>query len=184
MHEKIDIHHQLLQRCKRGDRAAQFEIYQLHAGYMYNVAYNLLRHTAEAEDVMQEAFLSAFRKLETFKGEVSFSAWLRRIVVNKSLDILRQRKEWVAFTTQELYLSEEVDFSSFDETAEILPKIYKALEQLAEGYRTVFSLYLLEGYDHSEIAQFLKISEVASRSQYARAKKKLAQILATMEVTY
>lgn len=183
MHKRIDIQHPLLQRCKRGDTAAQFELYQLHARYMYNVAYNLLQHTAEAEDVMQEAFLKAFGKLETFKGEVSFASWLRKIVVNKCLDTLRQRKEWVEFSTQEYHLSQDADFAQFEATEDILPKVQKALTQLAEGYRTVLSLYLLEGYDHSEIAHFLDISEVASRSQYSRAKKKLAQVLETMQVT-
>lgn len=181
MHERIDIQHSLIKRCKDGDTAAQFELYRLHARYMYNVAYNLLQHTAEAEDVMQEAFLKAFRKMETFNGEVSFSAWLRKIVVNKCLDTLRQRKEWVEFSTQEYHLSEDMDFVQFEDSDDILPKVQKALTQLAEGYRTVLSLYLLEGYDHSEIAELLQISEVTSRSQYSRAKKKLAEVLEMMQ---
>ncbi len=176
MHKKIDINHSLLVRCKKGDTNAQFELYQLHSRYMYNVAYNLLQHTAEAEDAMQEAFLKAFQKIETFKGEVSFSAWLRRIVVNNCLDLLRQRKDSLSFESQENYLS-LVEEDIFEDADEVLPKIQAALAQLASGYRTVLTLYLLEGYDHSEIAEFLNISKENSRSQYARGKKKLVEIL-------
>ncbi len=179
MHKRIDSKHPLLLRCKQGDTAAQFELYKLHSRYMYNVAYNLLGHTAEAEDAMQEGFLKAFQKIETFKGEVSFAAWLRSIVVNKCLDVLRQRKDQLIFETQEhcIAVAEEQNF--FEENTKLLPQIKLAMAQLSDGYRTVLSLYLLEGYDHSEIAQFLNISEETSRSQYFRAKKKLAHILKT-----
>ncbi len=134
MREKVDINQSLVAGCRRGDAKAQFELYRLHSRYMYNVAYNLLRHTAEAEDAMQEAFLRAFQKIETFKGEVSFATWLRRIVVNKCLDILRQRKELVAFENEEykLSLAEEDDFGEISEV--VLPKIQQALSQLATGY--------------------------------------------------
>lgn len=176
MQKTIDIHHPLVEKCKQGDAKAQFELYKLHARYMYNVACNLLRHSAEAEDVVQEAFLSAFEKMDTFIGEVNFATWLKRIVVNKALDMLRRRKELQEIGSIEHRLaSEEEHEKEYDER--LFPFVEECLGRLATGYRTVVTLYLIEGYDHSEISEILGISEVASRTQYIRGKKRLAALL-------
>jgi RNA polymerase sigma-70 factor (ECF subfamily) len=145
---------------------------------MYNTALRILNDTAEAEDVMQEAFLDAFRKIETFREESSFGAWLKRIVINRSLDVLKQQK----------------DFKSLDEAGEDIPDnfenenyleilsykvdlIRRAIHMLPDNYRIILSLYLLEGYDHEEIAQILNVTNNVSRTRFSRAKAKLIDLI-------
>ncbi len=173
-----NIHQDLINACRQGNAKAQFEIYKLYYKAMYNSCLRILNHTQEAEDVMQEAFLSAFDKIDSYKGEVSFGAWLKRIVVNKALDYLKRNK------IDSLPLDEKIDQLSEDEdkneTLEVensVEEIKKAIEQLPSGYRIVLTLYLIEAYDHEEISEILNISASTSRSQYNRAKKKLIQIL-------
>jgi RNA polymerase sigma-70 factor (ECF subfamily) len=133
----------------------------------------------EAEDVMQEAFLSAFKKINTYKGEVSFGAWLKRIVVNRSLDYLKKRK--VQFEAINERTAQVADYQM--ETKEVDVKLLKnTIQNLSDGYRVVLSLYLIEGYDHEEISQILGISNAASRTQLLRAKSKLRDLLKGKEV--
>jgi len=133
----------------------------------------------EAEDVMQEAFLSAFKKIETYKGEVSFGAWLKKIVVNRSLDYLKKRK--VQFEEVNERTAHVSDYQMG--TKEIdMQMIKNAVQELPDGYRVVLSLYLIEGYDHDEISQILGISNSSSRTQLLRAKNKLKTILKDKEV--
>jgi len=133
----------------------------------------------EAEDVMQEAFLSAFKKIETYKGEVSFGAWLKKIVVNRSLDYLKKRK--VKFEEVNEKTTQISDYQM--ETKDIDVQMIKdAIRELPDGYRVVLSLYLIEGYDHDEISQILEISNSSSRTQLLRAKNKLRVILKDKEV--
>ena len=170
-------HLKLIEDCKRGDQKAQFEIYRLYNAAMYNTTLRIVRDPDDAEDVMQEAFLKAFIKLKTYRGEVSFGAWLKRIVVNKALDFLRLKREQISIdqvgeleeATDEV--SEHIDLAYEAET------IKKAIYALPEGYRIVLSLILLEGYDHEEVSGILNISNATSRTQYHRAKKKLIELL-------
>ncbi|MFN4086954.1 MAG: RNA polymerase sigma factor [Spirosomataceae bacterium] len=177
-------HGALLDRCLRGDRRAQYQVYNLYAKAMYNVSYRILQQTQEAEDVLQEAFLDAFLKLSTFRRESSFGAWLKQIVVRKAINQLRTRRE-VLFSidspaAQEVDLGEDTEFW---ESTDSLEPILQALSRLPEGYRTVLSLYLFEGYDHEEISQILGISEVTSRTQYVRAKKRLMEMIQNRTVS-
>ena len=131
----------------------------------------------EAADVLQEAFISAFNNLGSYRGTASFGAWLKRIVVNKSINHIRARK-------MNLVPLEEVDVVGDSEVRDEelfmdIDRIKSAIEELPDGYRVVFSLYLLEGYDHKEISEILGITESTSKSQYNRAKAKLKQILLT-----
>ncbi len=168
-----DIHRKLIEECRKGDRKAQFEVYRLYYKAMYNTSLRIVGLSDEAEDIMQESFLKAFENLEHYRGEVSFGAWLKKIVVNRSLDSLKKKKlvtrdidglEDELADTGEIQVNE--DFSPEEITEEI--------RKLPDGYRIVLTLYLLEGYDHDEISEILEISPSTSRSQYARAKKKLA----------
>jgi len=132
----------------------------------------------EAEDIMQEAFLKAFDKLDTYSGKVSFGAWLKRIVINHSLDQIKKKK--LDFKNVEEYpheIKEEKEEQEND-ISEQIEEIKSGVDQLADGYRIVLSLYLLEGYDHDEIGEILNISASTSRSQYTRAKNKLKEHLA------
>ena len=174
-----NIHQDLIDACSHGNAKAQFEIYKLYYKAMYNSCLRILNNTQEAEDVMQEAFLSAFDKINSYKGEVSFGAWLKRIVVNKALDFLKKNKiESLPLDDKINKISEEEETHEGFEVEDNVVEIKKAIEQLPAGYRIVLSLYLIEAYDHEEIGEILNISASTSRSQYNRAKKKLIQIIA------
>ena len=146
---------------------------------MYNVSLRIVNDEMEAEDIMQESFLRAFKNIETYKGEVSFGAWLKKIVVNRSLDYLKKRKvkfEEISQKTNEV-AEYQMEIKEVD-----LHAIKKAIQNLPDGYRVVLSLYLIEGYDHEEISQILGISNSNSRTQFLRAKNKLREILKDKEV--
>ena len=147
---------------------------------MYSICLRMLGNAVEAEDVMQEAFLKAFTKINTYEGKVSFGAWLKKIVINRSLDELKKRK--VKFEELNEKIPEEENIPL--QLSEIqMDQLKSAIQQLPDGYRVVLCLYLLEGYDHEEIAQILGITNVSSRSQFLRAKLKLRQLL-NKEVFY
>lgn len=143
---------------------------------MFNTSLRILKDVAEAEDVMQEGFLKAFQNIKSYSGEVSFGAWLKKIIVNTSLDTLRKRK--IEFEDINDANIPEYEENSHDYEMEYqVEMVKKAILSLADGYRIVLSLYLLEGYDHDEIGEILNISASTSRSQLARAKKKLIEEL-------
>jgi len=173
----------LISKCLEGDRKAQEQIYKLYYKAMFNTSMRLLQNYADAEDAMQEAFLSAFLKLKSYRFEVSFGSWLKRIVINKSIDILRARK--IKFEEPEEYIDKvfvnNEDFiceaESETETMKTIEKIKQAMTEMPYGYRVSLSLSLFEGYDHDEIAQILGISSATSRSQLSRAKRRLLDFL-------
>ena len=170
-----NLHQDLLDSCKEGDQKAQFQIYKLYYKAMYNTSLRIVNDTMEAEDIMQEAFLSAFEKIETYSGTVSFGAWLKKIVINRSLDALSRRK--AVFEDIESHIGirdESADDTARNEEIDVkVEEVKEAIDNLPDGYRVILSLYLLEGYDHDEIAEILKISSSTSRSQLSRAKQKL-----------
>ena len=174
-----NIHQNLIDRCRKGDTKAQFELYKQYYKPMYNVCLRMVGNEVEAEDVMQEAFLKAFTKIDSYEGKVSFGAWLKKIVINRSLDQLKKRK--VKFEELNEKIQDEVT-PALDLSEIQMEQLKKTVRQLPDGYRVVLSLYLLEGYDHDEISQILGISNVASRTQYMRAKNKLRQMLQKEEL--
>jgi RNA polymerase sigma factor (sigma-70 family) len=170
-------HLDLVEASKKGDQKAQFELYRLYYNAMYNTSLRIVGDSDDAEDVMQEAFLKAFEKLDSYRGEVSFGAWLKRIVINKSLDFLRMKKDQLSLEESgEIGEMEDTPTDS-EEVRYRAEEIKKAIYQLPEGYRIVLSLILLEGYDHEEVSGILSISNATSRTQYHRAKKKLIELL-------
>jgi RNA polymerase sigma-70 factor (ECF subfamily) len=171
--QKIDTE-ELLTACRAGNSKAQMELYKRYYKAMYNIALRILNDTGEAEDVMQESFLSAFQKLETYRGEVTFGSWLKKIVINRSLDILKVRKTIITLEAAPEIENDEPDEDYLKYKELSIEIVKKALMDLPEGYRVVLTLYLIEGYDHEEISQILKISNATSRTQYHRAKKHLA----------
>ncbi len=171
----IDKHVSLVNDCRKGNRKAQFEIYKLYANAMYNVALRIVNDEAEAEDVLQEAFLDAFNRIADFRQETTFGLWLKQIVINRSINYLRKRKaEFVSI--DDLEIADEPSADE-EETQLKVEAIKVAMNELPDGYRVVLTLYLFEGYDHEEIAHILKITENTSRSQYMRAKRKLNSLL-------
>lgn len=142
---------------------------------MYNTALRIVQDEAEAADVLQESFIDAFRRLDNFRQESTFGLWIKQIVVNKSISALRRRKlELQPLDGNELAEEEQEE----DTIALRVENIKNAIARLPDGYRLVLTLYLLEGYDHEEIAHILRISETTSRSQFLRGKRKLMDYLA------
>lgn len=176
-----DINAPLVERCRLGDRRAQAEIYKRYSKAMFNASLRITGDFAEAEDVLQESFLSAFRELHSYKGDSSFGSWLKRIVINKSINCLRNRRlHLVPLADQHDNAAIDYDDHSSGLDPEDLSwradVVRRCVQELPDGYRVVLSLYLLEGYDHAEIASILHITESTSKSQYSRARKKLLEL--------
>ena len=171
-----EIHREIIELSRAGNSRAQYQLYQLYAKNMYNICYRIMNNREEAEDMLQESFAEAFFKLGTFRFESAFGAWLKRITVNKCINALKKRKADLVPSGDmpEPVTGDDDDPGKPGLTVE---QVRKAMEILPEGYRVVFSLYLLEGYDHLEIAQILGISEATSKSQYSRAKQRLKEII-------
>lgn len=174
----IDKHYNLVVECKKGSKKACYELYRLYSKAMLNVAFRIVGDIAEAEDVLQEAFLDAFNRLKDFRQETTFGLWLKQIVVHRAVNLLRKRKvEWVELQDEQIENIPDEAPDDDEETQYKVLQVKQAMTQLPEGYRVVLSLYLLEGYDHEEIGQILSITENTSRTQFLRAKRKLSEIL-------
>ncbi|WP_245967165.1 RNA polymerase sigma factor [Ulvibacterium marinum] len=171
-------HKELVERSKSGDRNSQYRLYELYVDAMYNIGIRMLGIKEDAEDIVQESFVDAFKNLGSFKYESTFGSWLKRIVVNKSINHLKLKKIPITpLEDHEFYLKEDVE-----EKVEAIDikKVKIGLEKLPAGYKQIISLYLIEGYDHLEIGEILDISTSTSKSQYHRAKKKLVEIINTL----
>jgi RNA polymerase sigma factor (sigma-70 family) len=182
----VDKHYDLVLAGKAGEVKAYEKLYKLYSVSMLNTAYRIIGTIEDAEDVLQESFVVAFNKLATFRQETTFGLWLKTIVINRAVTVLRKRKmEWVPimdehldmipFEDNELY-EEELQFKVF--------RVKEAISKLPDGYRVVSSLHLLEGYDHEEISSILHINENTARVQYSRAKRKLLETLSADEVFF
>lgn len=170
------LHQSIINQCKRNDAKAQMQLYNLYCKGMFVVALRYVKDTFIAEDVMQDAFIKAFKNIESYKNEVVFGAWLKRIVINQSIDFLKKKK------LELVSINEEITETINDEDWEIeqhisVNKIVDKINTLKEKYRLVLTLYLLEGYDHQEIAKVLNITENTSRTHLLRGKKILKELL-------
>ena len=172
----------LVQLCLAGKQSAQLEIYNRYYKAMYNTALRIVKHTAEAEDVMQESFLSAFTKLHTFKGDVTFGAWLKRIVINNSIYHYRkQQKNNTVDLDEVLYKVEDNDGVASDPggyTELKAQKVMETMKSLKDNYRVSLTLHLVEGYDYEEISEIMNISYANCRTTISRAKESLRKKLA------
>jgi RNA polymerase sigma factor (sigma-70 family) len=169
---------ELIERCKRGDMLGFKELYQRYAKAMFNTCLRIVNNAAEAEDVLQESFTEAFRNLHAFEYRTSFGGWLKQICINRSINQLKKKKVNLV-DIEGTNIQDHLPDTHFDEH-EIHLKVEtvkKGIQSLPDGYRTVLSLYLLEGYDHEEIAVILNVAESTTRTQYIRAKQKLLQLL-------
>lgn len=171
------LNEELIQRCRKGDREAYYEVYHLYKRSMFNACYRILNSTEEAEDVLQESFVSAFKNLEHYRGESTFGAWLKKIVINKAITQVK-RKKMERFPEDERFdVKEEEAVDVFEGFPCSVEQVKNSMQKLPDGYRMVLSLYLLEGYDHGEIGEILEITESTSKSQFNRAKKKLKELI-------
>jgi RNA polymerase sigma factor (sigma-70 family) len=176
----LNLHQELIDGCRRGDQKAQFQIYKLYYKAMYNTSLRIVNDTMEAEDIMQEAFLSAFEKIGTYSGTVSFGSWLKKIVQNRSLDYLSKNRKMIYGDIESFHEIEDTsgeEFQLIEEPDTRLNKVMEAIKRLPEVYRNIVSLYLLEGYDHEEISEILSIPSSTSRSQFSRARRRVIREL-------
>ena len=173
-----NIHQELIDECRNGNTKAQFELYKLYYKAMYNTSLRLVNDGMEAEDIMQEAFLRAFKNINTYKEEVSFGAWLKKIVVNRSLDFLKKRKlETGELDEGRTVVVDENNDEDLDDQLQKVAEIKQAIAQLSDKYRVIVTLHLIEGYDHEEISQILDIPIKTSRTHLRRGKLKLQDLL-------
>jgi len=169
----VNLHCDLIDGCIKGDQKAQFKIYKLYYKAMYNISLRIVNDPMEAEDIMQEAFLTAFEEITKFSGTVSFGAWLKSIVQNRSIDSLRKSRK-MAYENIEMLNGMADEFegvhSCADETDNTMNRILETIKQLPDKAGKIFTLYFLEGYDYEEISEILSISQSTSRSQLSRAR--------------
>jgi len=164
----------LIQSCLQGDQKSQLAFYDQYYRLIYNTCRRIVNDDHLAEDMMQETFIKAFRSLKSFDQETPLIPWLKRIAINQCVDELKKRRIEV-FPDTEI---EVADDSEIEIDSQIgIDHIKKAMRLLSGGYQMILSLYLLEGYDHEEIGQILGIKSSTSRSQYMRAKKRLAGLI-------
>jgi len=173
--DATQTHRDLIERCRGGQRDAQFELYRLYSRAMYNTALRMVRHPHDAEDLLQSIFTEVFTKLDSFRYDSSIGAWMKRITVNKCINFLKSRRLALTELTVGADRAEEPEPER--EPPYTVERINRAIGELPDGYRVVFSLYAVEGYDHEEIAQSLGVTEATSKSQYSRAKARLREML-------
>ena len=167
----------LIRGCMESDRRMQEELYRRFSPRMYAVCLRYAGNAEEAEDILQEGFIKVFKKLDSFRNEGSFEGWIRRIFVNTAIEHFRRKKYLLPVTEKEENTIEGKYTSVLDEMG--AKDIMALVQELSPGYRTVFNMYVVEGYTHKEIADQLGISEGTSKSQLSRAKVILQDMVRT-----
>ena len=173
---------ELVRNSLRGDSRAQMRLYRKYVQAMFNTVVRMVPNRMDAEDIIQEVFVKVFQKLDQFKGESTLGAWIKRITVNTTLNFIRAKKdiyfmqdeEWDRTNLLQEETSAAPEFS--------MQQVHHAIKKLPDGCRVVLNLYLLEGYQHQEIASILKITESTSKTQYRRGKQLLAKELKSLKL--
>ncbi|SNR15280.1 RNA polymerase sigma factor [Tenacibaculum jejuense] len=171
------FHQKLIRACQKNDKKAQLQLYKSYSKAMFLVAYRYVKDQFLAEDIMQEAFIKAFKNITSYKGEVSFGAWLKKIVINQSIDELKKKKLVMVSINSEIHKVQEENSTWEIDNSVTSQMIIEAINKQKEKYRLVLTLYLLEGYDHKEISEILGITEVTSRTHLMRGKKLIKEHL-------
>ena len=181
----VDQHFDLVVECRNGSRKAHNELYKLYSRAMFNIAMRILNDADEAADVLQEAFIDAFGRIADFRQETTFGLWMKQIVINKSISQLRKRRmDLVSIDDTDVESIPDEELPDQEELELQVRQVRAVIQQLPDGYRVVLTLYLLEGYDHEEISHILRISENTSRTQFMRARRKLAEMLRNKGISY
>jgi len=176
---QLDIHKRIIEQCVKGSRKAQYNLYKLYSKAMYNICFMMMNNREEAEDILQDSFIDAFTQLSSFKFDSTFGAWLKKIVINKCINAHKKKKADIVYFENLNYFEIKDEEINFNDIELSIQKIKKAMKNLPNGGRMIFSLYLLEGYDHAEIAQILNITESTSKTQYMRAKNRIKELIIT-----
>lgn len=168
-------YNQLIAGCLQKNRDAQYKLYQMMSGKMFAVCLRYAKDRESAEDILQEGFVKIFNSLEKFRGDGSFEGWVRRIMVNTAVEYYRKNIKMYPIVSIEEQVK-ETDFDTIGDDLEVAD-IYNMINSLSPGYKTVFNLYVVEGYSHKEVAEMLNISEGTSKSQLARARYLLMEMV-------
>jgi RNA polymerase sigma-70 factor (ECF subfamily) len=170
------FHTDLVEQCKANNRQAQLKLYRQYCEGMFNVAMRFIGNEDDAEDVLQEAFIKAFQKLDQFSGEVTFGAWLKRIVINKCIDFIKSKKlQFEELKENTIWIAEEQDWTV--EEGISVEDVKTAMGKLPQKYRYVVQMYLVEGLDHGEISSILNLTETTCRTRLMRGKGMLRELL-------
>ncbi len=175
-----DIDSHIIKACKKKDKAAQKALYEHYASYVYGICLRYAKNSQDAEDLMQDAFVKILKNIKRYKDYGSFTGWLTRIAVNTAISFYRKKARHMTSPDSEA-VDKEADQPFFVDSHVFAKDIVEAIKKLPDGYRLVFNLYAIEGYDHNEIGEMLGIAASSSRSQYFRARKMLQKAL---EPTY
>jgi RNA polymerase sigma factor (sigma-70 family) len=171
--------HSLVKKCLQGNHKSQYDLYHAFSKAMYNTCLRFLSDSRDAEEALQNAFILIFKNLESFRGEATIGAWIKKIVIHQCINKLKERR--LAFQDLNSHHFEipyeENNSEELEYNHKMIPMIIEAVAALPTGYKTVCNLYLFEGYDHEEIASILNISVATSKSQYSRAKQKIRETL-------
>ncbi len=166
----------LVEQCKKGDIKAMNALYDMYYKPLFNTAYRIVNDFHFAEDVMHEAFIKAFQRIHSFRGEASFGAWLKRIIINESLQWIKKYGNFNAHEDEKMFDHAE-DHKELDLRDNDPKEMLKILRSLKDNYRTILSLYYMEGYDYEEIAQIMGISYQNARTMMSRAKSALRKLI-------
>jgi RNA polymerase sigma factor (sigma-70 family) len=173
---EINKHRDLIEQAKKGNQLAQYKLYQKYVKAMFNICYRMLNNREEAEDLLQDSFTDVFKNLEKYRYESTIGAWIKRIVVNNCINAIKKKKVDM-FLAEDLSYYDQIDDVDDRNVDYEISKVRQAMYDLPDGYRAIFSLYAMEGYDHSEIASIMDITESTSKTQYLRAKKKIKDLM-------
>lgn len=166
---------QIIEGCIKNDRTAQQRLYNMLSAKMFAVCLRYANEYNSAQDLLQEGFIKVFKNIEKFRGEGSFEGWVRRIFVNTAIEHYRKQVNMYAITDTDTKAYEYFDNNALESLKR--EDIVKTIQKLSDGYRTVFNLYVVEGYSHKEIGDMLGISEGTSKSQLARARYLLQKMI-------
>ena len=172
MSKTVFINNKIVEDCKQNNAKAQMQLYDMYCQAMFTIAKRYVKDSFIAEDMMQDSFIKVFKNIQSFKGEVTIGAWIKRIVINQCIDYLKKKRiELVSIEETALTIANDGDWTVKEEVSVTI--VTSAINSLPEKYKVVLNLFLIEGYDHQEIAKVLNITEVNSRSQLMRGKNKL-----------
>jgi RNA polymerase sigma factor (sigma-70 family) len=172
----IDIH-EIVERCKKNDRNAQKELYDVYSPVLFGICIRYSKSTQEAEDILQDGFIKILTKIKYFKGEGSFEGWMKKIIVNTAISHFHKNKKFNEFQDIDRIKEAEIENEKYDGQEFTQEELLNVINKMPEGYKVIFNLYAIEGFKHKEIAELLNITESTSKSQYSRAKEKIRQEL-------
>lgn len=170
-------HPKLIEACKRNDLKAQMQVYVQYKDMLYNVSFRVVKNENDAQDIVHDTFIKAFKSISKLENDLNLGAWLKRIVINCSLDFLRKRKKLDWLHESMKYQKDEEENEPFDDISLKVELVKKAIHNLKDKYRIIVVLYLIEDYSHKEIAQQLGLKESTVRNQYIRGKNLLKEQL-------